>query len=1653
MSNMKCRKGISLILVLVLLMGVFPVSSSAADRGEIVGQVAFLAVTADNYLIEPCYIGYAKGETVKEMLQASGHTFAGIESGFISAIDGVVGNYSLHYDENGYSLDTPAEKVTALWFTTNSSQAYSKDLLDLVSLMAEYNTSTNGVKDYAGALEAYRAATKGFYQAGDAAKLYADLDMAMAKFDAFQAGSTVDVGMNITCDGNFIGAGEAVFTSEYGTTHRFADFSTVALVPGEYDFDISDGGYHHVRGSVTVEEGTILTAEIPSGTWIGSLKLGIANGSNWKEMPSDHVTASGATFYIPDYAGPTLYPYMTKGEGVPDSVGLYLAGDATDKKNKRVWESKSTALTKVITAGSLEGTVLVMEARLASGDYEQYQTFTMTIVRTPSLEDLTVSGDGTQLKLDFDRAVQEYTVTASSDTVVVTPSALCPQATVTVAGNPAVSGEGTAITLADCPQEGGKYRIPVIVTAPNGQETTYTIQVEKVEAVEVTVTTADTNVHVQLYNDAGAEVRPAAVHGSQSTFRLIPGNTYTWITTQNTYYHATGTFTAEANLRISAASPKVQDWATNLAAQTSSNAASQLTPDSPFDPADHEYTFREESNTTTIRLLTACPSTSTYEMWLHYTSHENSTYSSKGGTYGPKLYDVKNTSNTAYKSLTNCMAAGGWGNTIRIEYKQKAVESGVTYYQDYFVRVDRVITLNTMSAVDSNGTKMVLAQKADPATVKYDKTVLDYIASIGQTEKELTVQFKPLSSYRYDADFTVTVACGAWSKQVTFSVDVKPNVLQTVTVPLDTTKASETITVTVSHAQESSIPQTYTIEITKLPPVETTIVTTPADATVFLTNDVTGNRILPEADGSYTLDTGTSYTYTITKNGYVGQSGSFVAGEANKAITVSLAAAPESTLTDIAIDGDWPQFRADSNNNGVVNVLTPIKAEDAVLEWANKIGEGWDTGATGCPILVGGYLYTYAGKAIHKINKDTGEVVASGVMAASSSFAINSPTYAEGMIFVALSNGRIQAFNAETLESLWLYQDSRKGQPNCPIAYCDGYIYTGFWNSETKQANFVCLSVTDEDPTQLTETKLSTWTYTHNGFYWAGAYVCENFVLVGTDDGESGYTTGYASILSMDPKTGKLLDSEKLSNVGDQRSSICYDTATDAYYFTTKGGDLYQVKVNADGSFTEDSLRRLRLENGTATAAMSTSTPVIYNGRAYIGVAGSSQFGAYSGHNITVVDLESFSIAYSVPTMGYPQTSGLLTTAYEETDGFVYVYFIDNYTPGKIRVIRDMPGMTAVDPAYITQETYTVNGEEKTVDAAYVLFTPYGDEAQYAICSPIVDSEGNLYFKNDSARLMRLGHRITSLEVTRQPDKLVYEKDMKFDGTGLQVIAHYANGTSKDISDYLSYTGDPLTMDDTEITISYDPNKLLEKPDSAGYWQWYRDAEGAAGAAYYNPTATVTIELRADHTWDAGVQTAAPDCTNAGEAKHTCEVCGVAKTEPIPATGHTMVQTDAKAATCTEAGNVAYYTCTACGKNFADEEGTTELTDVAIPATGHIMVKIDTTAATCTGDGNVTYYTCTACGKNFADEEGKTELTEVVIPATGHTMVKTDEKAATCTEDGNVAYYTCTVCGKNFADEEGRTELFGSGGNDHLESSGNNQFESKRNRQQPRLMC
>ena len=1493
------KRLLSLLLVATLLLSLLPGTVLAIEsepgtptRTEpVVGSFPMLAITEDGFLIEPCYVSYAAGETLKDALRYSGHTFTGLDSGFISAVDGHADNYTLHYAGDGYSLDGAASDVIALWFTTNASQSYSDDALALVSQMARYLAGEEYAR-YEKAADAYAEACKGFYSANAAAAatLCEALQGAMDALDNFKTGQTVQLRMNITLDGVKLTTGKAVFTSEFGTETTVTDLTTAALVPATYTFDISDGDYRHVRGTVTVAEGSVITAELPTGNWIADLELSADGGGSWKALPKSDATIGGATFYVSDYKGPNLHPNVTRNATYAtdeDEYCLYLAGS----NSKRSWDSKSTSLAKVIEEDSLTDVDLVLECRRKTKDengYELYQSYTMRIRRVPTLSGLTVSGEGTRLNIPFDADKTEYDSTVISDLLQVCPTATAAGTAITVNGHGVESGKAADVLLADCSRDAaGKYLLNITLTAPNGQKNTYQLKLERVEALITRLTMPSSAVTVQLFNSGNALCSPTSIDGLVWTYRTIPGESYTYISTARVWYHATASITPAADSTdFTVAAPKTEDWLTTLAAKASAATSAKVYElNQPFDPAVHSYTTWSDSNSTSFALQAISLSSSKYSLTANYISHNNSSYSdfSNGDLWKRKSYTTAITS-TNFKNYVNFMAVGGWDNDMTVRVQQKTVESGVTYYQEYALHVDRFLTMNAMSIADQYGNALTLAQKDDPSTRKFDKFVLSYTTSLASGATAMQVSVKPLSTYKYDHDFTVTVSCDGWSKSIVYSEAVPVNVAQSITVPMSGTRQTQIVSVTVSHSQSGSVAQTYTIEVIKLPPVVTTFVTTPANAMVFLTEDATGARIYPEADGTYILNDTTSYTYVITCNGYVAQKATFQAGEENATITVDLEKAPKSDLKDLLQDGDWPLFRADEQNNGVIGYRTPIRAEDAVLEWANKIGEGYGSGATGCPIIVGGYLYTYAGESIVKVNKETGEVVDSGKMVASSSFAINSPTYADGMIFVGLSGGRVQAFNAETLDSLWVYTDALGGQPNCPIVYSEGCIYTGFWNSETKQANFVCLSVTDEDPTSGEEVKYATWTYAHNGFYWAGAYACHDYVVVGTDDGASGYTTGTASILSLNPRTGELLDEQKLSNVGDQRSSICYDAETDACYFTTKGGDFYQIRLNADGTFQDGSLRQLHLDNGsdnTTYPPMSTSTPVVYKGRAYIGVSGTSQFGAYSGHNLTVIDLESFSIAYTVPTMGYPQTSGLLTTAYEGEDGYVYVYFFDNYTPGKLRVIRDRKDMTEVDHTYTTMESYLSGGETITIETGYVLFTPSGSEAQYAICSPIADSDGNLYFKNDTARLMRLSSRIVSLEIVRQPDKLIYEPGMVFDGTGLQVKAHYANGNVKDVTSWITYSQEKLKIEDTELTISLDPDRLLVKENGDGYWKWYHDFEGEAGKVYDLPTISVTLDLRADHADDDRDHKCDACEMEMGEHKgtHVCDYCGKPVTE------------------------------------------------------------------------------------------------------------------------------------------------------------------------------
>ena len=91
---------------------------------------------------------------------------------------------------------------------------------------------------------------------------------------------------------------------------------------------------------------------------------------------------------------------------------------------------------------------------------------------------------------------------------------------------------------------------------------------------------------------------------------------------------------------------------------------------------------------------------------------------------------------------------------------------------------------------------------------------------------------------------------------------------------------------------------------------------------------------------------------------------------------------------------------------------------------------------------------------------------------------------------------------------------------------------------------------------------------------------------------------------------------------------------------------------------------------------------------------------------------------------------------------------------------------------------------------------------------------------------------------------------------------------------------------------------------------------------------------------------------------------------------HSLTLVPEKPATCTTSGYIAYYTCDGCDKWFSDAAGTTEITDHSsvVIAANHKLTLVKAEEATAAKEGNIEYYHCENCGKDYYDEAGTEEI-------------------------------------------------------------------------------
>ena len=223
---------------------------------------------------------------------------------------------------------------------------------------------------------------------------------------------------------------------------------------------------------------------------------------------------------------------------------------------------------------------------------------------------------------------------------------------------------------------------------------------------------------------------------------------------------------------------------------------------------------------------------------------------------------------------------------------------------------------------------------------------------------------------------------------------------------------------------------------------------------------------------------------------------------------------PDAERPDL--DADWPGFAGGSSG---ATVTTPTPTEAADLAWTYDFKDGGRYATVSDLLIVDGDVYLVAMGKIQRIDGDTGELAASAPTGEDTQY-ICRPAYADGLIVVAYDGGKIAAYTADTLTCVWKTASfapegsERKYQAMSTLTVSNGFVYAMFspqnGDNPTTEGVMACVSLEDGSTKWIKRTGTAAQEDT-GGFYWAGAAVSGDDLIVGDDfgkvaliDGETG---------------------------------------------------------------------------------------------------------------------------------------------------------------------------------------------------------------------------------------------------------------------------------------------------------------------------------------------------------------------------------------------------------------------------------------------------------------------------------------------------------------------------------------------------------------------
>lgn len=423
----------------------------------------------------------------------------------------------------------------------------------------------------------------------------------------------------------------------------------------------------------------------------------------------------------------------------------------------------------------------------------------------------------------------------------------------------------------------------------------------------------------------------------------------------------------------------------------------------------------------------------------------------------------------------------------------------------------------------------------------------------------------------------------------------------------------------------------------------------------------------------------------------------------------------------------WKSDWDGKSNAAVENVSTPTGAlaSSWTFDWKAYSGSAYPNASE--PIVVNGNVYLAVNKRLLKIDAESGKVLAESNLKKAVGYT-SRPIYANGLVIVPLDGGAVQALTADALTTVWVTDSvSEIAQSNSQLTVDGNYLYVG-----TVDVDFGTSTYNNGHLTRINIlTGAVSWQHVNpdEGYYWTGATVGDDFVLVPTSSG---------TVEMLSKSTGDVLGSVSVGAVVNSTCALSDDGSH--AYLISRDGKLHVLAISDGDSRDADAASRITEERVVDLGLTGCAcVPTMYDGKLIVGgeVAGGSALAIIDLAHDFAKTLVSSADDAALPIGGI-KGAPLVSVQGEEA----YVYFTVNYGESS-----DYVNYTSGGGVY----RYKLGDAE-----ASGVFSATG---HYNFCdSPIAcDAQGNLYYINDSGTLFKLNAGVKVSFSAGEGSKVVFQ--------------------------------------------------------------------------------------------------------------------------------------------------------------------------------------------------------------------------------------------------------------------------------------------------------